>query len=172
VIVAIVALRKYSKRKLDDTVAEAIKSAGMIFLITGAGGSLGAMINATGIGKYLADTMQAWPISLIVLAFVFSQILRAAQGSTTVALVTTSAIMALMMATSHVAPVLVGLAICAGGIGMSLPNDSGFWVINRFGKFSINETLKAWTASGTITGLTALAVIMVLSLFTGILPGL
>lgn len=172
VLTAILTLRRYFKRPMEETITEATKAAGMIFLITGAGGSLGAIINATGIGKYLVATMQGWPISMIVLAFIFSQILRAAQGSTTVALVTTSAIMAPMMAGAGISPVLVGLAICAGGIGLSLPNDSGFWVVNRFTKFSVNDTIKAWTVSGTITGVTALAVIMVLSLFTGILPGL
>ena len=102
-----------------------------------------------------------------------SQVLRAAQGSTTVALVTTSAIFAPILAgMATVSPILVSLAICAGGIGLSLPNDSGFWVINRFSKFDVPGTIKVWTVGGTIAGLTALVILVVLSMFTGVLPGL
>ncbi|WP_438267001.1 GntT/GntP/DsdX family permease, partial [Enterocloster lavalensis] len=101
------------------------------------------------------------------------QVLRAAQGSTTVALVTTSAIFAPILAgMATVSPILVSLAICAGGIGLSLPNDSGFWVINRFSKFDVPGTIKVWTVGGTIAGLTALVILVVLSMFTGVLPGL
>ena len=71
-----------------------------------------------------------------------------------------------------VSPILVSLAICAGGIGLSLPNDSGFWVINRFSKFDVPGTIKVWTVGGTIAGLTALVILVVLSMFTGVLPGL
>lgn len=112
-------------------------------------------------------------IAMIVAAFVISQVLRAAQGSTTVALVTTSAIFAPILAgMATVSPILVSLAICAGGIGLSLPNDSGFWVINRFSKFDVPGTIKVWTVGGTIAGLTALVILVVLSMFTGVLPGL
>ena len=57
---------------------------------------------------------------------------------------------------------LVGLAICAGGIGLSMPNDSGFWVLSRFSGLSVQDTLKTWTAGGTIAGFTAFIVILLL----------
>ena len=151
----------------------------MILAITGAGGAFGKIINETGIGKLLLAQMQSMAspesigLVLIITAWVISQVLRAAQGSTTVALVTTSALMGPLVAgLSGVSPILVGLAICAGGIGISLPNDSGFWVVNRFSKFDVKQTFEAWTVAGTISGLTALAIIIVLSLLTGVLPGL
>lgn len=172
VIVAMIMLKKYFKRPVEEIIAEAGKAAGMIFLITGAGGSLGAIINGTGIGGYLVETMSSLKIPLIVLAFVLSQVLRAAQGSSTVALVTTSAILSPVAAQMGVSPVLVGLAICCGGIGLSLPNDSGFWVVNRFTGFDLKDTIKAWTISGTISGVVGLVIVLVLSLFAGILPGL
>lgn len=165
-------LRKYFKRPVEEIIAEAGKAAGMIFLITGAGGSLGAIINGTGIGGYLVDTMSSLNIPLIVLAFVLSQVLRSAQGSSTVALVTTSAILSPVTAQMGVSPVLVGLAICCGGIGLSLPNDSGFWVVNRFSGFDLKDTIKAWTISGTISGVVGLVIVLILSIFAGILPGL
>lgn len=172
VIVAMVSLRKYYKRSMDEMMAEAGAQAGMVLLITGAGGSFGNIINATGIGDYIVETMQNFNVPLILLAFILSQVLRAAQGSATVALVTTSAIVAPSIASMGASPVLVGLAICFGSVGLSLPNDSGFWVVNRFSGFSFSQTMKAWTLGGFAAGLTGLAVILILSMFQGVLPGL
>lgn len=172
VIVAIFTLKKYLKRPVDEVLTEAASQAGMVFLITGAGGSFGQIINATGIGDYLVNIMGNFNIPLILLAFLLSQILRAAQGSATVALVTTASIVAPTIIAVGASPVLVGLATCCGSVGLSLPNDSGFWVINRFSGFSFSETLKTWTFGGLAAGLTGFAVVLILSLFQGVLPGL
>lgn len=109
---------------------------------------------------------------ILLLAFIFSQILRASLGSTTVALVTTSSILGPMVMELGVSPVLLGLAICAGGIGLSLPNDSGFWVVNKFAKLTIPQTLKSWTLGGFVAGVTALVMIYILNIFQGVLPGI
>lgn len=172
VVVAIFALKKYFKRPLDDILSEAASQAGMVLLITGAGGSFGAIINATGIGDYIVTIMSNFNVPLIILGFVLSQILRAAQGSATVALVTTSAIVAPSIASMGASPVLVGLAICFGSVGLSLPNDLGFWVINRFADFSFQDTLKGWTLPGFIAGLTGLVLVLIASCFVNVLPGL
>lgn len=176
-LVAFFSLRRYIKDSFNDVITQAATQSGIILAITGAGGAFGAIINATGIGERLVGSMTGMTkgagIAMIAAAFIISQVLRAAQGSTTVALVTTSAIFSPIVAgMAGVSPILVGLAICAGGIGISLPNDSGFWVINRFSKFDVQETIKVWTVGGTIAGVTALAVIVVISLFTNVLPGL
>ncbi|MRG84976.1 GntP family permease [Salinibacillus xinjiangensis] len=172
VVIALIVLRPYLSQTKDNIYTEAINSAGMIILITGAGGAFGAVINESGIGDHLISTMQSWSIPVLLLAFIFSQILRASLGSATVALVTTSSILGPMAVELGTSPVLLGLAICAGAVGLSLPNDSGFWVVNRFGKLTIVQTIKAWSLGGFVAGLTALGVVFILSLFTGILPGL
>ncbi|MCA1020559.1 GntP family permease [Halobacillus litoralis] len=172
VIVAVIVLPKYIKESNQTLYSQAINTAGSILLITGAGGGFGAVINESGIGDHLIQTMQNWSIPVILLAFIFSQILRASLGSTTVALVTTSSIIGPMVAELGVSPVLVGLAICAGGVGLSLPNDSGFWVVSRFSKLSVPDTLRAWTLGGFVAGVSALVMVFVLSLFSGILPGI
>lgn len=172
VIVALIVLRPYINVPYSQLYDEAINSAGMIILVTGAGGAFGAVINQSGIGDHLIATMQSWSIPVFMLAFIFSQILRASLGSSTVALVTTSTILGPMAIELGVSPVLLGLAICAGAIGLSLPNDSGFWVVNRFGRLTIPQTIQAWSIGGFIAGLTALAMVYILSLFSGILPGL
>ncbi|MGL5315403.1 MAG: GntP family permease [Peptostreptococcaceae bacterium] len=172
VIVAIITLKKYFKKSVGDMIVQAAESAGLILLITGAGGAFGNIINTTGIGTYLVETLSAWNISILVLGFLLSQILRAAQGSATVALVTTSSILGPVAVATGASPVLVGLAICCGGIGLSLPNDSGFWVIQRFGQISVSDTLKSWTMGGTVSGVVSFLMILLLSLFQGNLPGL
>ena len=139
-------------------------------LITGAGGAFGSAINGSGIGNFLVETMSGLHISVIVLGFVLSALLRISQGSTTVALVTTSSILGPALVGTGVSPILVGLAICAGGTGLSLPNDSGFWVLSRFGGLSVKDTLKSWTAGGTIAGFTAFAMVLLLSFINGIVP--
>ncbi len=172
VIVAILVLTPYINAPKQTLYTDAVNSAGVILLITGAGGAFGAVINQSGIGDHLIQTMQNWSIPALLLAFIFSQILRASLGSTTVALVTTSSILGPLALDLGVSPVLLGLAICAGGVGLSLPNDSGFWVVSRFGKLTVPETIKAWTIGGFIAGLSALGMVYLLSVFSGILPGI
>lgn len=172
VIVALIVLKPYINVPYSDLYDEALNSAGMILLVTGAGGSFGTVINKSGIGDYLIETMTGLAIPVLVLAFLFAQLLRASLGSATVALVTTSSIMGPMVLELGTSPILLGLAICAGAVGLSLPNDSGFWVVSKFGKLTIPETIKAWSIGGFIAGVTALGMVYLLSLFSGILPGL
>jgi len=177
VLVAFVMLKGYLKQSFNDIISDACNQSGIILAITGAGGAFGKIINDTGIGKQLVAAMSGLTggagMAIIISAFIISQVLRAAQGSTTVALVTTSAIFAPVMASlPNVSPVLVALAICAGGIGLSLPNDSGFWVVNRFSKFSVKQTMQVWSAGGTVSGVTALIVLLIISALSGSLPGL
>lgn len=170
IIVAVALLSKYTGKALGDIVIEAAESAGLILLITGAGGAFGSVINASGIGNFLVDTMSGLNISVIVLGFILSALLRLSQGSTTVALVTTSSILGPAIAGTGVSPILVGLAICAGGVGLSLPNDSGFWILSRFSGMSVKDTLKSWTAGGTIAGFTAFGIVLLLSFINTIIP--
>ena len=170
IIYAMIVLKPYIKRDISDVFITAISQAGMIFMITGSGGAYGNMIKATGIGDFLVASFQNLNMPMILLAFLLSQILRASTGSTTVALVTTSGILGPVAAQMGLSPILVGLAICAGGIGLSLPNDSGFWVVSRYGGLSVTDTMKAWTLAGVIAGLTALVCVFILSVIP--LPGL
>lgn len=172
VVVTWIAVRPYLTEDPNELFTQAIADGGLVILISGAGGGYGAMLNASGVGEYLVELMKGWNMPIILLAFLFAQILRAALGNTTLALITASTVLGPLASGLDVSPLLLGLAICAGGIGLSLPNDSGFWVVNRFSGLTVPETLKTWTAGGTLAGLTALAMIFVLSLFSGVLPGM
>ncbi|WP_339258904.1 gluconate:H+ symporter [Lysinibacillus sp. FSL K6-3209] len=171
-VVAMFALKPYIKEDSKTVFAKAFNQSGLVILITGAGGAFGKVVQETGIGDLLIAMMQGLNMPALLLAFLFSQILRASLGSATVALVTTSAIMGPIATELGVSPVLLGLAICAGGVGLSLPNDSGFWVVSKFGRLSITETIRVWTIGGFLSGVTVLLFVYILSIFQGILPGL
>lgn len=172
VIYATLISRKYLRQSITDIVTEAADQVGLILLITGAGGAFGKILQATGIADYVAGSLSQFSIPILVLCFLIAQIIRCAQGSTTVALMTTAAIMSSTIATSGVSPILCAIAICAGGIGLSLPNDSGFWAISRFFKISVTDTIRGWNIGGFVAGIAILIFVSILSLFQGFLPGL
>ena len=172
VFYAVIVSKPYLKKSAADVMIEAADQVGLVLLITGAGGSFGEIIQTTGIGDYLAQVFSTFNIPILLMCFVLSQLIRCAQGSTTVALMTTASIMTSTIASGAVSPVLAAIAICAGGVGLSLPNDSGFWSIGRFNRITIPETFKAWTTGGFIAGVVMFLVTCVLSLFQGVLPGL
>jgi len=172
VLVAIWVFRKFFSEPVEAKITEAAGKAGMILLITGAGGAYGYVISSSGIGEHLVDTLTGWNVSVLFTGFLLGAILRAALGSSTVALVTASTILGPLALQGVVSPVLLAIAICAGGNCLSLPNDSGFWVVNKFSDFTVKETLIVWTVGGTLAGLVIFVTLVILNLFSGFLPGI
>ncbi len=164
--------RKYLKRSITDIMSDGANTVGLILLITGAGGAYGGILKASGIATFITTTLQGFHMPILIMCFVISQVLRCATGSTTTALTTTSAIVASAAITSGVSPILCAIAVCAGGIGLSLPNDSGFWAINKFFHLDMGDTIRGWTLGGFVAGVTILIFVCILSLFQGFLPGL
>lgn len=110
VLYAALVSRKYLTKSITTIMSEGADQVGLILLITGAGGAFGKILQATGIADYIAGTLSGFSIPILVLCFVICQIIRCAQGSTTVALTTTAAIMAGTIATSGVSPILCAIA--------------------------------------------------------------
>lgn len=164
--------RPHLNRSITEIMNDGADKIGLVLLITGAGGAYGGVLKACGIANVITDGLQGFHMPVLVMCFVIAQVLRIATGSTTVALTTTAAIVSTAAAASAVSPILCAIAVCAGGIGLSLPNDSGFWAVSRF--FHLNEvdTIRGWTIGGFVAGLTVLLFTCVLSLFQGFLPGL
>ncbi|MCU0474374.1 MAG: GntP family permease [Bacteroidales bacterium] len=162
VLAAIFTLYRYMENGVNDSITEAAKGAGMIILITGAGGSFGYLINQSGIGNYLVSTLTDWNVSILFLGFLLGAILRGALGSSTVALVTAASILGSLVSHVGMQPIFIALSICAGGMCLSLPNDSGFWVVSRFANLSVTQTLKSWTLGSSIAGLVAFVLIYIL----------
>jgi gluconate:H+ symporter, GntP family len=132
-----------------------------IILITGAGGMFGGVLELSGIGAALSDSLSDLGISLILQAFLISTLLRVAQGSATVALTTTAGLIAASVDEANLGDfqlTLLVFAIAAGATVLSHVNDSGFWLVSRFFGMDEKTTLKTWTVMETTLGLSAFAI--------------
>ncbi|PWK96777.1 GntP family gluconate:H+ symporter [Pantoea allii] len=150
--------RGWSKDKLEDLTGRAIPGSASVILVAGAGGAFGKVLVESGVGKALALALETLHLPLIPAAFILSLALRASQGSATVAILTTSGLLTQAVAgIDDVHRVLVTLAICFGGLGLSHVNDAGFWVVTRYLGLSVADGLKTWTVLTTLMGLCGFA---------------
>ena len=146
---------------LSQLSAAALRPVAMILLVVGAGAFFGAVLSATGIGKAVAGSLSDAGLPVILAAYVISCGMRIAQGSATVAIVTTSGIMAptvTQLGYSQIQLALLVVAISAGSIIASHVNDGGFWIISRYFNMSVPETLKTWTVLETVLSVSGFAV--------------
>jgi gluconate:H+ symporter, GntP family len=147
--------------ELGRITGESLKPIGMILLVVGAGAFFGAVLQATGVGKALAGSMAAIGLPVIVSAYLISAALRLAQGSATVAIVTTAGIVQPLVAAggySQAETALIVIAVSAGSIIASHVNDGGFWIVSKYFNMSVKDTLKTWTVLETILSVVGFAV--------------
>ncbi|RYD70482.1 MAG: hypothetical protein EOP84_26615, partial [Verrucomicrobiaceae bacterium] len=153
-----------------DSIAKLLESplytAGVIILITSAGGAFGLMLKNAGVGDAIRSAAAGQGINLIFLSYAVALVLRVAQGSATVAMLTTSAMIYPMIAEGPlpVDPIYIFLAIAFGSFGASWMNDSGFWVVTKLSGFTERETLRSWTVLLTVMSITGLLTTWLLSL--------
>lgn len=152
--------RGISAAELAKISGVSLRPVGMILLVVGAGAFFGAVLRATGIGDALADSMTAIGLPVIVSAYLISCALRIAQGSATVAIVTTAGIIEASVADGNYSPAQIALivvAVSAGSIIASHVNDGGFWIVSRYFNMSVKDTLKTWTVLETILSVVGFA---------------
>ncbi|MGH4033900.1 GntP family permease [Actinomycetota bacterium Odt1-20B] len=160
--------RGWSRKSLETVFTSSLKPVGNILLVVGAGGIFGAVLKASGVAKALSDTFHDVGLPVIVLAYLLSLILRVAQGSATVAIVTTAGIVAPLLAEGDYSQAFVALvimAISAGSIFASHVNDGGFWMVAKYFGISERDTLKSWTVLESVLSVAGFAVAAVVSLF-------
>ena len=134
----------WSRQQLEKHVSPALETAGIIILITSAGGAFGKMIDKAGVGTAVEGLASSLGLSLILVAYILTLIIRVAQGSATVSMLTASAIVYPMMASGlpyH--PIYIYLSIGFAAFSMSWMNDSGFWVVCRLSGLTEKEMLKS-----------------------------
>lgn len=160
-------VRKLSEEVLSTWVSQALKDASVILIVTGAGGSLGRMLSQTPITKYLGDYLAQYNLG-IFLPFVIAAAIKTAQGSSTVAIVTTSALLNPLLPAmglgAEMARILVVMAVGAGSMVVSHANDSYFWVVTQFSGIDVSTGYKTQTMATLIQGIVAIAWIGILSL--------
>jgi len=163
-------LSKNGGEKGDFTrvLEEAIVKAGPILIITGAGGMFGAVIKESGVGTALGEALGGASVGLLI-PFVIAALLKTAQGSSTVAALTTAAIISPSLATfgldSEMGRLFAVLAIGAGSIVASHANDSYFWVVTKFSNIEMQESLRVFTSSTVVMGVVSFACIWLAGAF-------
>ncbi|MFI2566608.1 GntP family permease [Paenarthrobacter sp. NPDC018779] len=147
--------RGMTAAELSEITGSSLRPVGMILLVVGAGAFFGAVLSATGVGKAVADSLSQAGLPIILSAFVISAGMRIAQGSATVAIVTTGGILAPSLASGYSQPqlALIVVAISSGSIIASHVNDGGFWIISKYFNMSVKDTLKTWTVLETVLSL-------------------
>ncbi|MFI2346721.1 GntP family permease [Streptomyces sp. NPDC019443] len=159
--------RGWSRKSLETVSTSSLKPVGNILLVVGAGGVFGAVLKASGVAQALSDTFNDIGLPIIVLAYLISLVLRVAQGSATVAIVTTAGIVLPLVEGgdhSQAFLALVIMAISAGSIFASHVNDGGFWIVAKYFGISERDTLKSWTVLESVLSVAGFAVAAALSL--------
>ena len=160
--------RQFSRKQFESMCNDALGPLCAVILITSAGGMFGGVLRAAGIGDAFAQLLMDTGLPVIVAAFVMSVCLRVAQGSATVALTTTAALMAPVVTSvtglSAVDICCIVIAIAGGATVLSHFNDSGFWLVSGLLEMDEKTTLKTWTVMETLLGTTAFILALVISL--------
>ncbi len=161
---------KFDRKLLSSSgwFGEALLIAAPVILITGAGGVFGKMLQHSGIAALVSGNIQAGSLSLL-LPFLMASALKTAQGSSTVALVTTASIVAPLLPTlgldSEVSKVFTVLAIGAGATAVSHANDSFFWAMTQLTGMNVKQGYQLQSTGTLILGCTAITLILVISSF-------
>lgn len=158
----------FSREEVNKIATKALEPAGLIILITGAGGVFKQVLIDSGVGDVLGEAMAGSVLPPVALAFIISAVVRIAQGSATVAMITSAGIMAPILGTLHIDGAMRGLmviAIAAGATILSHVNDSGFWLVKQYFGMSEKDTLRSWTVMETIIAGVGIAMVLLLAQF-------
>lgn len=157
--------RKVPSKEKESWVAEAFKQAGSIVLITGAGGAFGGILRTIDIAS-LINLESSTGMGGLLIAFVIAAILKTAQGSSTVAIITTSAIIAPLLETFGLLGItdkaLAVLAVGAGAMTVSHINDSYFWVVSQFSNMNVKTALRGHTMGTLMQGIVGILMVLLL----------
>lgn len=159
------ARRGWSRERIADVIGSAIPGVSVVILITGGGAIFASILVKTGIGDAVAALLYSTGLPFLVLAFLLTMLIRAMQGPTTVALMTTGGIIGPFAAharldNNHLA--LLCLAMGSGGIAVSHVNDAGFWIVTRLLGLNVKDGLRTWTVLTTAAGCCAFGCIALL----------
>jgi len=155
------------KKNIPEWITEGIKASASILIITGAGGAFGYVLSRTGIGTWIGDGLSGFSLG-IFLPFIMASLIKTAQGSSTVALVTVSALIAPMLPAlgldSTWGRVLAVMATGAGAMTVSHANDSFFWVVTQFSGMDLKSGYRFLTLSTLIMGVVTILAVFITSL--------
>jgi gluconate transporter len=149
-----------AKARMKDGIARALEPTGAVILVTGAGGAFKQVLIDSGGGEQLANAAQGLGLAPLVAGFVLAGLMRVAQGSATVAMITAAGLLAPVAEAAGLSGpqvALVATAIASGALILSHVNDSGFWLVSRLFGLTVRQTLQTWTVTSTLVGCTGFA---------------
>ncbi|MCG6200776.1 gluconate transporter [Psychromonas antarctica] len=160
--------RGISRNRIMEICGNALQPAGIIILVTGAGGVFKQVLVDSGVGAALGNLLAGSGLPVVILAFILAAAVRVIQGSATVAMLTACGLIIPIiepLGLNGAQLAAVTIAIGGGSIVLSHVNDSGFWLANRYMGMTEKQTLQTWTVMETIIGTTGAVVAVVISLF-------
>jgi GntP family gluconate:H+ symporter len=158
--------KNFSRAETLQHMEKGMKSAGIIILITGGGGALGAVLRDSNAGNFLSNLITQSGIPAILLPFIIASVIRLIQGSGTVSMITSASISAPIIEQLQVDIVFAALGACLGALLFSYFNDSYFWVVTRLlGVEQAKDQIKMWSVTTTICWFWGLIFLIVLNYF-------
>lgn len=157
--------RGKTMKEVMETSEKAILTVAMILFIVGAGGALKQALIDSGVGNYIGELVMGANLSPLLLAWIIASVIRIAVGSATVAALTAGGIVAPLIPLTGVSPELMVLAVGAGSVIFSPPNDPGFWLFKEFFGLTVKQTVRTWCAVETVIAVCGLIGVEVLNLF-------
>ena len=155
---------------INNLLEDAIEKAGPILAIIAAGGAFGEIIKGLNLGKVYGGSIGEMGLSIFA-PFILAAIFKTAQGSSTVAAISTASIilplLAVLKLDSEMGKLLTLASIGAGSMFFSHANDAYFWVITRFSKITTKETYSVFSTASAVMSLTTLVFIFLVKLLFG-----
>ncbi len=161
--------KRVSKETLLNITTRSMAPAGIIILLTGAGGVFKQMLINTGAGDMLAAYFAELGLSTLFFAFIVAALVRILQGSATVAMITAAGVTAplLLGSTGEMEKALLVIAIASGASILSHVNDSGFWLVSKYLGLTEKQTFRSFSVMTTILALTGFSMVLILAMFIG-----
>lgn len=167
----IIAVKYIGSKRAADSATKSLEAAGIVFLITGAGGSFAEIIKLSGVNDAIVGLITGLGgnvILVIILSWVLGVIFRQITGSGTVAGITSMTMMASVASSVTIHPVFISLACLSGGMFGATINDSGFWIVSNMSGFNFSGGVKTYTLGEALASVVCLIIIVVYALIASI----
>jgi gluconate transporter len=167
-IIFLGAMRGLNRTKMAKLATDSLAPIGSLLFIMGGGGGLKQIIVDTGAGDAMGKLLASSHVSLLLVAFLMSGLMRLAQGSATVAILTAAGIIAPMAKVAGgYRPEMIYLAVCCGGTMISHVNDAGFWIVNQYFGMTVTQSLKTWSTAKFLVAILGMGIILAIQAVMG-----
>jgi GntP family gluconate:H+ symporter len=156
--------RGFSRRQILGFCNTSLLEIGGVLLIVGAGGGFSQVLRDSGVNEAVKELALRLPVSPLVLGWLLAAAVRVATGSATVAIITSAGLVVpLAVGNTALSPELLILAMGAGSLVLSHVNDGGFWLVQKYVRLTVPQTLRTWTIMDTIISAVALGFVLLLA---------